>query len=86
VNACLQSTLPLTIGITSERNASPAEATAIGIAKRITHFTPHKLMTVKKSTMHDASRGTGNQGKYHWLIADADRRAVSPHVGTQPHQ
>ena len=74
------------MGITADRRARPAEATAIGIARRMTHFTPHKLMTVKKNTMHDASTGTGNQGKYHWLIADAESRAVSPQVGTQPHQ
>ena len=86
MNASCQSTLPLNIGITAERNASPAETTAIGIVKRITHLMPHRLMTVKKSTMHDANSGTGNQGKYHWLIAKADNRAVSPQVGIQPHQ
>ncbi len=70
MNASCQSTLPLNIGITAERKASPAEATAIGIVKRITHLTPHRLTTVKKSTMHDASSGTGNHGRYHWLIAE----------------
>jgi len=65
VNAFCQSTLPLKIGIVAERNASTAEAVAIGIARRITHFTPQRLTNVKKSTMHVASRGIGTHGRYH---------------------
>ena len=33
-----------------------------------------------------ASADTGTPGRYHCLIADAERSAVRPHVGTQPHQ
>ena len=49
--------------MTAERNASTAEAVAIGIAKRMAHLTPHKLMNVKNNTMQIAKTGTGNQGK-----------------------
>ena len=35
-----------------------AASVAMGIARRITHFTPHRLMTVKKTTMNDANNGT----------------------------
>src|SRR5262249_21773248 len=40
----------------------------------------------KSKTMAMASADTGTPGRYHCLIADAERSAVRPHVGTQPHQ
>ncbi len=29
---------------------------------------------------------TGTSGRYHWWMASAEKMAVRPHVGTQPHQ
>ena len=53
------------MGMTAERNASPADITAIGIANRMAHFTPQRFMKVKNSTILVARSGTGNHGKYH---------------------
>ena len=78
VKACCQSTPPSRIGTTAERNASAADAVAIGIARRITHFTPHRLITVKNTTMVAAIQGTGIDGRYHWLMADLMARATYP--------
>ena len=33
-----------------------------------------------------ATASTGRFGRYHCWIAAAESSAVSPHVGTQPHQ
>ena len=36
--------------------------------------------------MPTARGGTGTPGRYHCVMAEAERMAVRPHVGTQPHQ
>ena len=43
-------------------------------------------MPAKASTTPIASGVTGIQGRYHSCSAVADRIAVNPQVGTQPHQ
>src|SRR5215468_5925504 len=86
VVACLQSTSPLRIGIRDDKNAREAEATAIGIASRVTHFIPHRFTNVKNKTIVVATAATGRLGKYHCWMAAEDRSAVNPQVGTQPHQ
>ena len=43
-------------------------------------------MAVNASTTAIASGVTGTHGRYHWCSADAERIAVRPQVGTQPHQ
>ena len=48
--------------------------------------TETRFTTQKASTMATASVGTGAQGRYHSCRAEADRMAVRPQVGTQPHQ
>ena len=58
----------------------------MGIASRVTQRTPQRFTTVKSATRMIASRGMGTLGKYHSAIAVADKMAVRPQVGTQPHQ
>ena len=73
--------------MTADRKARIAEAVAIGIASRMTHFTPHGVYECKKK--HDArppSSAPEHHGKYRQWIADEASSAVSPQVGTQPHQ
>ena len=43
-------------------------------------------MAVKIVTMASAFAGTGTPGRHQALIAVADKMAVTPQVGTQPHQ
>ena len=86
LKACSQAILPVNNGIKADKNASEAASVAIGIAKRITHFTPQRLTTVKIKTIHEAKSGTDNPGRYHCTMADAANKAVKPQVGTQPHQ
>src|SRR5689334_15372915 len=86
VAACFQSTVPAMTGANADTNASAAEAVAIGIASRPAHFTPHRLTSVKAATIAQASAETGTFGRYHSWIAAAEKIAVSPQVGTQPHQ
>jgi hypothetical protein len=43
-------------------------------------------MAVNETTINVASNVTGIHGRYHACNADAERIAVSPQVGTQPHQ
>ena len=83
---CFQSTCPDSIGAKPEIRASVADPTAIGTAKRVTHFSPAILTSVKATTIAVARTGMGTVGKYQWCIALAERSAVSPHVGIQPHQ
>ena len=78
--------MPLKTGMTADKKANTAEAVAMGMAIRITHFTPHRFTPAKMATMHPAMSGTGNHGAYHWLMAEAESNAVNPQVGTQPHQ
>src|SRR5437899_2541808 len=84
--ACCQLTCPVMTGISPDANASTAEPVAMTIANRVTHRTPTRFNAVKASTIRLASSLIGTPGRYHWWIADADRIAVSPQVGTQPHQ
>src|SRR5882672_3985457 len=86
VVACLQSTSPLRMGMRAERKARQAEANATGMARRVIHPIPHRFTKVKNKTRVIATASTGRLGKYHcWMAAD-ERSAVSPQVGTQPHQ
>jgi len=66
--------------------ASEAEAVAIGMARRATHLMPHRFTRLNKQTIALATASTGSQGRYHCWMAEAESRAVSPQVGTQPHQ
>src|SRR5262249_35779916 len=86
VVACLQSTSPVRIGIKKDKNGKKAEATAIGIASRVTNFTPQRFTNVKNKPIAVATAATGRLGKYHCWMAAEDRSAVNPQVGTQPHQ
>jgi dienelactone hydrolase len=72
--------------MSDERNARSAEAAAIGIARRVTHLMPHRLTAVKNAINAIATSSTGIPGRYHCWIADAERTAVNPQVGTHPHQ
>jgi len=81
-----QSTCPLSMGITPDRKASAAETVAMGIARRVTQRTPHRL-TARKNRIRAVARArTGTPGRYHSWSAVAESRAVTPQVGTQPHQ
>src|ERR1700681_3286412 len=86
LEANCQSTVPANTGASPDTSASPAETTAIGMANRVTHRTPARLTRVKSSTRPIASGGTGTSGRYHCVMAEAERIAVKPQVGTQPHQ
>ena len=66
--------------------ARPADIVAIGSASRPTHFTPARLTAVNRTTMPIAMALMEMPGRYHWWMAAAESSAVSPHVGTQPHQ
>jgi hypothetical protein len=74
------------MGISAERKASVADAVAMGMARRATHLIPERLTKVKKHTMAMGKASTGKSGKYQCWRADAERRAVRPQVGIQPHQ
>ena len=86
VVACCQLTWPLTMGMSAERKARVAEAVAMGSARRVAQRTPHRFTAVKASTSPLARSGIGTPGRYHSWMAVAERIAVRPHVGTQPHQ
>ena len=73
-------------GTIAESRASAAARLAIGIATRVTVRTPSRLIPAKHSTTPIASGVTGIQGRYHSCSAVAERIAVKPQVGTQPHQ
>ena len=72
--------------MTAESSARSAAAIATGIAKRASARTPRRLMAVKTRTMPTASGVTGTNGTHHSWSALAERIAVNPQVGTQPHQ
>ena len=72
--------------MSAERKASAAAAQATGMAKRVTARTPSRLIAVKASTTAMASGVIGMKGRYHSCSAVAERIAVKPQVGTQPHQ
>jgi len=74
------------IGTSAERNASDAEAAASGMASRLTLRRPERLTAAKRTTISTASTGVGTPGRYHWWRAEPESRAVSPQVGTHPHQ
>ena len=78
--------MPATIGMTADSSASSAAASATGIAKRVTARTPSMLMPTNVTMIPIASGVIGMNGTYHVCSAVADRIAVKPHVGTQPHQ
>src|SRR3954454_21562081 len=84
--ACCQSTLPFRSGMSPERKANVADRAAIGTARRTTQRIPHRLIARKKSTIALASSFAGTIGRNQALIAFAERYAVRPQVGTQPHQ
>ena len=69
-----------------DRKASAADPQAMTTATRVTTFIPARFSAVNVATMMTASSFTGIHGRYHWCRAEADRMAVSPQVGTQPHQ
>jgi hypothetical protein len=78
--------VPERIGMTAESRASRAATQATGIATRVAMRTPSRLIAVNASTTPTASGVTGIQGRYHSCSAVAERIAVNPQVGTQPHQ
>src|SRR3954452_8574071 len=80
VAAC-QSTLPLHTGISTEANASAADAEAMATAKRVTTLMPYRLSTVNASTISVAPTGIGICGRYQEWMAVADKMAVNPQVG-----
>src|SRR5690348_10413222 len=86
VVACCQFTWPVMTGISPESKARMADVVAMGIARRVTQRTPHRLTAVNSSTNAVARICTGTAGRYQAWIAVAERIAVRPHVGTQPHQ
>src|ERR1700733_12593892 len=85
-DACGQWRWPAKTGSTADRKASPAAPPASTTAKRVTRRSPSRLAKVNRQTIPAANTLTGTVGRYHWWSADADKRAVRPHVGTQPHQ
>jgi hypothetical protein len=72
--------------MTAESRARNAAMLATGMATRVTVRTPSRLIAVKASTTAMASGVIGMKGRYHSCSAVAERMAVKPHVGTQPHQ
>ena len=72
--------------MSAERKASAAATQATGMATRVTSRTPSRLIAVKASTTAMASGVIGMNGRYHSCSAVAERMAVKPQVGTQPHQ
>lgn len=66
--------------------ASEAEAVAMGMASRATHLMPQTFTKLNRQTMVMATASTGSPGTYHCWMAEAESSAVSPQVGTQPHQ
>jgi hypothetical protein len=81
-----QSTWPAAIGASPETKASNAEALATGTATRVTHRMPIRFKAMNDRTSPIARAVTGTPGRYHSWMAEADRIAVIPQVGTQPHQ
>lgn len=81
-----QSTRPARTGATVDTSARAADTQAMGAARRAAQRTPHRLTAQKAVTISTASRVTGIPGRYHWCRAEADSRAVTPQVGTHPHQ
>ena len=78
--------VPAEIGNRPDRNASTAEPNAIGVISRATQRTPQRLMPAKNNTRPQAMSVMGTPGRYQAWMADADRMAVRPQVGIQPHQ
>ena len=74
------------MGARPDTKASKADALATGTASRVTHLMPARLSSTKAITRPIASTVTGAPGRYHSCIAEAERIAVMPQVGTQPHQ
>ena len=72
--------------MTADSSARNAAVRPTGIAKRVTVRTPRRLIPTNVTMIPIASGVTGMNGTYHWCSAVADRMAVKPHVGTQPHQ
>src|SRR4051794_26170154 len=81
-----QSTVPARTGARVETKANTAEALATGTATRVTQAIPQKFRAANGRTSPHARAGTGTPGRHHWLIAVAERIAVTPQVGIQPHQ
>ena len=69
-----------------EHRARVKATRAMGLATRTAQRRPHRLTAVKTSTISVAMTLTGTWGRYHWWTASAEKMAVSPQVGTQPHQ
>lgn len=72
--------------MTADSRARNAAVRPTGIAKRDTARTPMRLMPTNVRMMPIASGVIGMNGRYHSCSAVADKIAVKPHVGTQPHQ
>jgi hypothetical protein len=72
--------------MTADSSARKAAAKPIGIAKRVTVRTPMRLIAANATTIAIASGVIGMKGTYQACSAVADRIAVKPHVGIQPHQ
>ena len=81
-----QSAEPARTGAIIETKASPAETVAIGMLSLVTHLMPARFTAANKATRKQAIVATGTPGSAHWLMAAAENRAVSPQVGTHPHQ
>ena len=87
LDATCQSTRARQHGGQSGEQGQQAEATAIGTASRVTQRTPPRLTSVNMHHQPDRQRRRpGTSGRYHCVIAEAERIAVRPQVGTQPHQ
>ncbi len=78
--------MPAKTGMTTEPKARAAAAKAIGTAKRLTTRTPTRLMATKTQMISVARSLTSIHGRYQAWSAEAERIAVSPQVGIQPHQ
>src|SRR3954467_12533798 len=85
-DACSQFTSPAAIGANAEIKARSPDAVAIGIASLPAHFTPHRFTAAKNRTSVHDMMVTGTAGRYHSWMAAPEKIAVSPQVGTQPHQ
>jgi hypothetical protein len=72
--------------MTADSSARTAAVSPTGTAKRVTVRTPMRLSPTNVTMMPIASGVIGMNGTYHSCRAVADRIAVKPQVGIQPHQ
>ena len=84
--AWCQSTVPAKIGMRLDPRAKRAANVAMGTATRAAHLRPQMLRPANISTKMTARTCVDTPGRYHWWMAPAEKIAVRPQVGTQPHQ